>query len=1266
MSSVVVEDFDNSIAYNSQELLTTKSDIENKVLQSGILKKIVEQDQKQKTVIFSTSKSSKMKLIQLIEQHKGLVINNLPYLPFIIAQVPNNEINIIKQLGFNSYIDKPFQAIPESWNLEKVNSISQNEVYISPSEQMNALPLTENGLTGEGIKLAILDSGIDSSHKDLEVDKDNAISFVTTAYEFSYNESVDDENGHGSHVAGIAAGKGKSNSNYAGVSPDATLYNFKVASRQGHATLAALLGGINAAIDANVDIISISLGMSTRGDPDHPSSIALDTAVREYGIHVVVSAGNSGPSKGTVKSPGSSRSVITVGAGNQSHLTASFSSRGPRLDSAFDPDLIAPGARIIAPLARESITEESQKYYSPSAVIPGGSSGHNYIGYSGTSMASPAAAGAIALLLSNHSITPFGMRAALMESADDTSEPEYVQGAGFLNIGKADELISKNLVSETSPEVNILSILPKNQIFSDSPILTPLDQIQTRLQLVSGFDSNIDLNIVNEDDSINNTLLDIFSLDRSSFSMNSTGKPGSYYDEVVIKGQIPINPTPGYYKGALRVNWDSTNELKIPIGPIVVKVPQRSISWEMWGNDGADSPNSNYAELKTYLMNNNTHLMVNDEPLSSFTINQSRTIILADIEASMSSQQFELLETHIENGGNIVILGSFFPFTNYENLNQLTMRFGVKFLDVQDLEILDIGLTQYTYNAQGTVSLISDNHLDFSSINSLEWRGGTHLSVSSPAKVLGKLEADDVPVLAGFFGNSTFPGKLIVASSEYWFYSDYFGSEEQKLANIIFNYLEPTNKSFLTLIPEASETKFGQSWSAAIFIGENNLWDNSSENLDIRIDNQQINPINLIGKPGFLVNLTSLSVGRHTLKVQYKNNNINYEFLVYENVLEVEFFINPLNTTKPNFIPSYLEDTEPLVVVENGNAIVLEVNTNSSLSNKPFALISLVPEVLSDYTDFYQNIPLNNQKKILIEQGTTGKTWEAEILIDDSYVSGNYFIEIFVDSTDFSVSGNTTGDFFVIYEDPLIDISQSEINNDNFDEYEEQSTSDQFFSINPGDSITFSVIPETISNQTEAFVMFIPWYPFIESRTFIDFISLDYIPSKNSHIGSMTLFNNNSLVMDNGQTLNFGNPRILAFFVILRDTNGNWDYFVIIATMQDSLFNFGFDQSLIFLIFIGLPAALFLFVYIRSRKRQSKFRDYDIYSRYAQNRPRQPQPDQRSSSNLSKLPQKHTQYEIRFCPSCGAEFLPGMNFCDECGKRIKIPQQSNDYNDSNI
>ncbi|MDP3639923.1 MAG: S8 family serine peptidase [Nanoarchaeota archaeon] len=256
-----------------------------------------------------------------------------------------------------------------------------------------------HGVEGEGITVAILDTGIDNEHPDVQN--------VIAEQDFT-GEGTDDGNGHGTHVASIVAGTGAASGGVnKGVAAKASLLDVKVLDKTGSGKLSDAIAGIEWAVLNNADIISMSLGAFLPCNGLDTTSLAADLAVKR-GKHVVVAAGNLGPLPGTITSPGCAREVITVGAVDRLDTIALFSSRGPTLDGWAKPDIVAPGVLILAAQA-----------------------GGSYVPMSGTSMAAPHISGVVALLLSQKpGLSPDQVKEALMTTALDLGEGQNTQGAG--------------------------------------------------------------------------------------------------------------------------------------------------------------------------------------------------------------------------------------------------------------------------------------------------------------------------------------------------------------------------------------------------------------------------------------------------------------------------------------------------------------------------------------------------------------------------------------------------------------------------------------------------------------------------------------------------------------------------------------------------------------------------------------------------------------------------------------------------------------------
>ncbi|NJP53166.1 S8 family serine peptidase [Streptomyces sp. SBST2-5] len=275
------------------------------------------------------------------------------------------------------------------------------------------------GYDGKGVKIAVLDTGVDAKHPDLK-------NKVIAARNFTSSPNAGDKVGHGTHVASIAAGSGaRSGGRYKGVAPGAKILNGKVLDDDGFGDDSEILAGMEWAVQQGADVINMSLGGPDSPDID-PLEAAVDRLTAEKGVLFAVAAGNSGPE--SLGSPGTADAALTVGAVDGKDRLADFSSTGPRLgDGAAKPDVTAPGVDITAASARGNAIarEEGEK--------PAG-----YMTISGTSMATPHVAGAAAILKQQHpQWRATELKAALVASAKGGRYTPFQQGTGRVQIDKA-------------------------------------------------------------------------------------------------------------------------------------------------------------------------------------------------------------------------------------------------------------------------------------------------------------------------------------------------------------------------------------------------------------------------------------------------------------------------------------------------------------------------------------------------------------------------------------------------------------------------------------------------------------------------------------------------------------------------------------------------------------------------------------------------------------------------------------------------------------
>ncbi|MFD5825942.1 S8 family serine peptidase [Lentzea sp. NPDC060358] len=276
------------------------------------------------------------------------------------------------------------------------------------------------GVTGAGVAVAVLDSGVDETHPDLA-------GRIAAAAGFTSEPGVDDTVGHGTHVASIIAGSGAGlGGRYTGVAPGAKLLVGKVCEST-YCQDSAILAGMRWAVDQGADVVNMSLGSPFDSPGTDPIEQAVDALSAESGALFVVSAGNSGPGETTLGSPGSADAALTVGAVDAGDAIASFSGRGPRVgDGAIKPDITAPGVDIAAAKAVHG-----------SIGTPADDPG--YVRMSGTSMAAPHVAGAAALLAQLHpDWTGAQLKSALVGSAEPAKGLSvFAQGARRVDVTRA-------------------------------------------------------------------------------------------------------------------------------------------------------------------------------------------------------------------------------------------------------------------------------------------------------------------------------------------------------------------------------------------------------------------------------------------------------------------------------------------------------------------------------------------------------------------------------------------------------------------------------------------------------------------------------------------------------------------------------------------------------------------------------------------------------------------------------------------------------------
>ncbi|MEV4410342.1 S8 family serine peptidase [Catellatospora sp. NPDC049609] len=289
------------------------------------------------------------------------------------------------------------------------------------------------GYTGQGVTVAVLDTGADFGHPDLRGRVGDRADFTAEG-----GDAVD-RHGHGTHVAATIAGSGAASAGQRrGVAPDARLLVGKVLDDGGEGSDSQVIAGMEWAA-SRADVVNMSLGGWEPSDGSDPLSLAVDELTERHGTLFVVAAGNDGPFDGSVSSPAAAASALTVGAVDGGDVLADFSGRGPLVNTrAAKPELVAPGVDIVAARA--------------AGTGLGGVVDARYTSLSGTSMAAPHAAGAAAILAQRHPDWTAGrLKAALVGAVEPLAGGDpYEVGAGRLDAVRA----LHGVVSE-QPVVNL-------------------------------------------------------------------------------------------------------------------------------------------------------------------------------------------------------------------------------------------------------------------------------------------------------------------------------------------------------------------------------------------------------------------------------------------------------------------------------------------------------------------------------------------------------------------------------------------------------------------------------------------------------------------------------------------------------------------------------------------------------------------------------------------------------------------------------------------
>lgn len=338
---------------------------------------------------------------QSVASVRGTVQREFKFINVAKVELPKNAIDAVKNTGGIKFVEPDYtaqayaQTVP--WGIERVKA-----------------PLVHSqGYKGSGIKVAVLDTGIRTNHPDLQ---------IAGGYNAIGGSSYNDDNGHGTHVAGTIAALDNS-VGVIGCAPQAQLYAVKVLDGSGNGNYSNIIAGIEWAINNNMKVINMSLGGSQ-------GSAALELACNSAynaGVLVVAAAGNSGTAAGNTECigyPARYASVMAVGSVTSGNTRSSFSSTGSTLE------IVAPGSDIYSTTYNGS-----------------------YGTMSGTSMACPHVAGVAALVWSaKPSLSNVQLRNALKTTANNLWNDSWRYGNGLVDAKAAYDYVTGGVTPPDPPE----------------------------------------------------------------------------------------------------------------------------------------------------------------------------------------------------------------------------------------------------------------------------------------------------------------------------------------------------------------------------------------------------------------------------------------------------------------------------------------------------------------------------------------------------------------------------------------------------------------------------------------------------------------------------------------------------------------------------------------------------------------------------------------------------------------------------------------------
>jgi len=1220
--------------FNSSEDYLSKLDI-------SLIDKLNDPNVKEVPIIILFKEDSSIK--QSVEEVKLSLQNGYSRLreysiiPGISITVDKMDIGKIARISNvkSIFLDKEY-SLPKLSDLVNLNSKRELYTYSSGRDAIRATDVPYNG---SGIKVAIIDTGINDTHPDLEGKVINAKSFVE-------DEDETDLNGHGTHVAGIVAGKGTASDGvYKGVASGALLINAKCFGVQGIGLTSNIIAAVEWAVNVGADILSMSLGGGLP-DPDDPLSIAVENAVKQ-GILVVVAAGNSGDQGYfSGKSPGAARGVITVGASDLDDNIATFSSRGPTLDNRVDPDVVAPGQDIVSTLAPGSIFDAVAEIYGAVDRISSNIAGYYYVKLSGTSMATPHVAGAAAILMEafpNLKTNPYAIKAALMETADDLGEPENIQGAGRINVNAS--LAYLESINQTSGFVEATTVLPKSIPLDPWSLRFPGDTLTVNLTFTTGKPVTL---TVTSDTSLNASNFLVFG--------NQTGYYSDTWDVYVenetfidVKIEIPLNASLGTYIGTLSLYNGSQLLFNISIS-FQVSLPIGKIYFDKFHNyDFQDSPLINYLDFMNemgalgYDIDYGEYLLT-PELLSAYDI-----VILPDLELQLTSSEINALQNYVSNGGSLLVLGSYYPMFVAESLNMVLQPYGIQYSTSYSDNLLDVN----DYGMSRTYNLIEVTDIETTELTQgvSKYTLGSGLALNVDSSAIVDARYNDKVVLAHI---DTLPsskgGRVVVFGNELTFYQNILessGEDNLKLVQNVINWLLDKEDVYIGIQVDKFyfQTADNETVTIGVYVSTSSgtpipeLENGTNIYCLVNDSTSRLLGFNKIGGGVYHYNITA-SAENYVVKLVVTYHEVNFTRQFSITGVSASPDLTGLSQLKIGSKPSDVE--YPIWVeiseLDKSNLIFrfgesMEINATAAKSTNLTIYFTSFPQ------EYYE---LTNRALTYVEGNMTqldSTTWTYTFTPNDTeaYSAGTYIYFIVAQNTSsngLNPSAITVGSFIVLSAAPSVDNSQSTVGNTPIDSLQTYTIGDITLPIFQGAigspilmTLKGSDLEDNLADM-RGFVWMLDVVLYYFNGLPLIYQSLDYSSSNDQFQGTLTI--QSSFISTPAGQVQLRDNYAYTLILILMDSDGETglsEQIIFVVSTFTPFFSTPF-----FFTILALIVVMSALMYVQRRTIRKRREEME--------------------AQIPPYEEEMFPAVPMYCPFCGAEVSPGDVYCLKCGNLL--------------